>query len=134
MAPVFESIRMGSSVKGTLVGPATTAAPCAGSKVAPWQGQKRKPDPGSNSTVQPAWVQTASNATTLPVASFTRTPGSPVCGSWKASEPPWLVRAARVPTTVPFGAAVGPALGAALPGPVPGPGGGGASSPITPVR
>lgn len=56
----------------------------------------------SYSTVQPAWVQTASNATTRPPDSDTATAGSPLAGSWKFKKP-FAARSLAAPTRVPVG-------------------------------
>ncbi len=72
----------GSGVK---VGPAVTRAWCAGSNCAPWHGQKIIADPASYSTVQPAWVHTASYATTDPNGSLITSTGSPLAGSTAAT-------------------------------------------------
>ena len=77
---------MGAS--GVGAGPPVTAAPWAGSNVAPWHGQVNSFCPESYETVHPAWVHTASNATTLPPPSETATAGSPVDGDWKVIAPP----------------------------------------------
>src|SRR5579871_1271190 len=72
---------MGTLASGVGAGPCTTCALCAGSKAAPWHGQSNNWLPGSYCTVQPAWVQIASNATKLPLFKWTTTPGSPLLGT-----------------------------------------------------
>jgi len=62
-------------------GPDTTAAARDGSRTAPWHGHESRRWLASYPTWQPACVQTASNATTLPLPSETATAGSPLAGS-----------------------------------------------------
>jgi len=99
---------MGAS--GVGAGPPVTAAPWAGSNVAPWHGQVNSFCPESYETVHPAWVHTASNATTLPPPSETATAGSPVDGDWKVIDP-CACMSARAPILVPVGDATGLAAG-----------------------
>src|SRR4051794_11307046 len=58
----------GMAASGVRAGPRTTCALCAGSKIAPWQGQTISFCVASYCTVQPACVQTALYATMLPSA------------------------------------------------------------------
>ncbi len=88
-------IAIGSSVSGTFVGPATAWPLLRGSNVAPWHGQMSMPAPGSQPTVQPAWVHTASNAAYFALPSDTTIPGSPgdalptATGTWNWNAPAW---------------------------------------------